>query len=51
MIVYLWQAGTAEGMADTPWRARRRAADSMRRDHPLSRASSAGLMRGGTERR
>jgi DNA-binding CsgD family transcriptional regulator len=31
MIVYLWQAGTAEGVAGTSWRARRRAADSMRR--------------------
>lgn len=31
MIVYLWKAGTAEGIADAPWRARRRAADSMRR--------------------
>lgn len=31
MIVYLWQAGAAEGIADSPWRARRRAADSMRR--------------------
>jgi DNA-binding CsgD family transcriptional regulator len=30
MIVYLWKAGTAEGIADAPWRARRRAADSMR---------------------
>lgn len=30
MIVYLWQAGTAEGIAGTPLRARRRAADSMR---------------------
>ena len=31
MIVYLWQAGSAEGIADTSWRARRRAAGSMRR--------------------
>jgi DNA-binding CsgD family transcriptional regulator len=31
MIVYLWQAGTAEGIAGTPWRARRCAADWMRR--------------------
>ena len=31
MIVFLWSAGTAEGVTDSPWQARRSAAAWMRR--------------------